>query len=78
MRVPSPRSLIASERLGLEPSAFGAILEDVGDADCRLDSARLPAGAERYFPTDADGRLVTSAFPLVYGTSQIARRQEIG
>ena len=30
----APRSLVASERLGLEPSAFGAILEDVGDADC--------------------------------------------
>ena len=35
-------SVIASERLGLEPSAFGAILEHVGDADCggnRLDPA---------------------------------------
>jgi hypothetical protein len=27
-------SFVSSERLGLEPSAFGAILEDVGDADC--------------------------------------------
>src|SRR5215213_6353813 len=31
------RSFVASERLGLEPRAFGAILENVGDADCGLD-----------------------------------------
>jgi phytanoyl-CoA hydroxylase len=36
------------------------------DADCRLDAARLPAGAESYFPTDPDGRLATPAFPLVF------------
>src|SRR5215212_812150 len=33
MRVRSPRSLVAGERLGLEPSPLGAILENVGDAD---------------------------------------------
>src|SRR3954468_16601517 len=37
MRVPTRRSFVASERLGLEPTAFGAILENVGDADCGLD-----------------------------------------
>ena len=35
------------------------------DADCRLDAAKLPPGAEAYFPTDADGHLATSAFPIV-------------
>ncbi len=29
-----PRSFVASERLGLEPGTFLAILENVGDADC--------------------------------------------
>lgn len=37
------------------------------DGDCRLDPARLPAGAASYFPTDADGRLAASAFPVVFG-----------
>jgi hypothetical protein len=32
------RSFVASERLGLEPSAFVAVLENVGDADCGRDS----------------------------------------
>jgi ectoine hydroxylase-related dioxygenase (phytanoyl-CoA dioxygenase family) len=36
------------------------------DAACTLDRARLPPGAEAYFPTDAEGRLSTSAFPLVH------------
>jgi hypothetical protein len=34
----APRSVVASERLGLEPSVLGVILEDVGDADCGLDA----------------------------------------
>ena len=29
--------MIASERLDLEPSVLGVVLEDVGDADCGLD-----------------------------------------
>ncbi len=37
------------------------------DAACRLDRARLPPGAEAYFPTDADGHLDRTAFPLVHG-----------
>lgn len=37
------------------------------DAACTIDRARLPAGAEAYFPTDADGHLDTTAFPLVHG-----------
>jgi ectoine hydroxylase-related dioxygenase (phytanoyl-CoA dioxygenase family) len=36
------------------------------DADCRLDPAKLPPGAESYFPTDAEGHLATSSFPLVH------------
>jgi hypothetical protein len=36
------------------------------DGDCRLDATRLPKGAESYFPTDADGGLATSAFPVVF------------
>jgi ectoine hydroxylase-related dioxygenase (phytanoyl-CoA dioxygenase family) len=36
------------------------------DADCMIDRARLPAGAEAYFPTDAAGHLDPSAFPLVH------------
>jgi len=36
------------------------------DAACTLDRARLPPGAEAYFPTDAEGRLSTNAFPLVH------------
>ena len=39
------------------------------DAECRLDRARLPPGAETYFPTDADGHLDASAFPYVYGSA---------
>jgi hypothetical protein len=35
------------------------------DSDCRLDAARLPEGAEQYFPTDADGALATYAFPVM-------------
>ena len=37
------------------------------DARCTLDRARLPTGAESYFPTDAEGHLSTDAFPIVYG-----------
>jgi ectoine hydroxylase-related dioxygenase (phytanoyl-CoA dioxygenase family) len=36
------------------------------DADCRLDATRLPTGAEEYFPTESDGSLATSAFPVVF------------
>jgi len=35
------------------------------DAACTLDRARLPPGAEAYFPTDAKGHLEASAFPIV-------------
>ncbi|MGE0401012.1 MAG: phytanoyl-CoA dioxygenase family protein [Kofleriaceae bacterium] len=37
------------------------------DAACVIDRARLPAGAEAYFPTDAAGHLDPSAFPIVHG-----------
>jgi len=37
------------------------------DGDCRLDPARLPAGAAAHFPTDESGRLATSAFPRLFG-----------
>ncbi len=37
------------------------------DAACRLDPTRLPPGGEAYFPTDADGHLADSAFPVVAG-----------
>jgi hypothetical protein len=33
----APGSGRRAERLGLEPSAFGAVFENVGDADCGLD-----------------------------------------
>jgi phytanoyl-CoA hydroxylase len=36
------------------------------DADCRLDATRLPPGAEVHFPCDGDGRLSSTAFPIVY------------
>ncbi len=35
------------------------------DGDCPLDRARLPPGAEQYFPTEND-RLSPSAFPIVF------------
>ena len=35
------------------------------DAACRLDSTRLPPGAEVHFPTTADGHLDDSAFPRI-------------
>ncbi|MEO8840261.1 MAG: phytanoyl-CoA dioxygenase family protein [Kofleriaceae bacterium] len=37
------------------------------DADCRLDATRMPEHVRGYFPTDANGRLATSAFPIVAG-----------
>jgi ectoine hydroxylase-related dioxygenase (phytanoyl-CoA dioxygenase family) len=37
------------------------------DAACTLDRARLPAGAEQHFPTDAGGHLDPAAFPIVSG-----------
>lgn len=37
------------------------------DASCVIDAARLPAGAEAYFPADSDGHLDTTAFPIVHG-----------
>lgn len=43
------------------------ILLRMFDAACQLDPARLPPGAEAYFPVDADGHLATTAFPLVHG-----------
>jgi phytanoyl-CoA dioxygenase PhyH len=36
------------------------------DAECRLDRSRLPAGADAYFPCDADDRLATERFPIVW------------
>ena len=35
------------------------------DAACTLDRTRLPPGADAYFPTDTEGHLEASAFPLV-------------
>jgi ectoine hydroxylase-related dioxygenase (phytanoyl-CoA dioxygenase family) len=35
------------------------------DADCRLVPARLPPGAAAHFPTDGEGHLARSAFPIV-------------
>jgi ectoine hydroxylase-related dioxygenase (phytanoyl-CoA dioxygenase family) len=35
------------------------------DADCRLVTSRLPPGAAAHFPTDGDGHLLPSAFPIV-------------
>jgi ectoine hydroxylase-related dioxygenase (phytanoyl-CoA dioxygenase family) len=37
------------------------------DAECRLDATRLPEGASAHFPTDGDGHLVASAFPITHG-----------
>jgi len=42
------------------------ILLRMFDAACTLDRAQLPAGAEQYFPTGADGHLDPSVFPVVY------------
>jgi phytanoyl-CoA hydroxylase len=36
------------------------------DADCRLVPSRLPPAAAAYFPTDGDGHLAPSAFPVLY------------
>ena len=35
------------------------------DADCRLDRARLPPGADTYFPTTGDDHLSPEHFPIV-------------
>lgn len=35
------------------------------DARLKLQPAKLPPGLERYFPTDAEGRLAESVFPLL-------------
>ncbi len=45
------------------------IILRVFDADCRLDPAHLPVGAEAHFPVDAGGHLSPVAFPLVHGGS---------
>lgn len=42
------------------------ILIRMFDAACRLVPAKLPAGAEAYFPADADGHLDAAAFPIVH------------
>jgi hypothetical protein len=47
-------------------SARRTIILRMFDADCRLERSRLPAGAEAYFPCDADGRLATERFPIVW------------
>lgn len=36
------------------------------DAACRLDRARLPPGADAYFPCDDAGHLATERFPVVW------------
>ena len=35
------------------------------DARLKLQREKLPPGLERYFPTDADGHLAETAFPLL-------------
>ncbi len=42
------------------------ILLRMFDGACTLDRSKLPPGAEDYFPTDADGHLDRSAFPVVH------------
>jgi ectoine hydroxylase-related dioxygenase (phytanoyl-CoA dioxygenase family) len=37
------------------------------DSACVIDRARLPPGAESYFPTDAAGHLDSAAFPITHG-----------
>jgi phytanoyl-CoA hydroxylase len=36
------------------------------DAECKVVPARLPAAAAHHFPTDAEGHLSPTAFPIVY------------
>src|SRR4051794_28766378 len=59
MRMSTGRSFVASERLGLEPSAFGAILENVGDADGGLDPLD-PALHQREVGVVAQAKVVQS------------------
>jgi ectoine hydroxylase-related dioxygenase (phytanoyl-CoA dioxygenase family) len=42
------------------------ILLRMFDATCRLVPAKLPPGAEPYFPTDAHGHLAEAGFPVTY------------
>ena len=42
------------------------ILLRMFDGACTLDRSKLPPGAKDYFPTDADGHLDRSAFPVVH------------
>lgn len=42
------------------------ILLRMFDGACTLERAKLPPGAEDYFPTDADGHLDRAAFPVVH------------
>ena len=37
------------------------------DAEATLDRGRLPEGLAPRFPTDGDGHLDTSAFPVLWG-----------
>lgn len=39
------------------------------DAECRLDRARLPPGADAYFPCGANDRLATERFPIVWNAT---------
>lgn len=48
------------------PRSRRTIILRMFDAACTLDRARLPAGAEAYFPTDGAGHLDPAAFPIVH------------
>jgi ectoine hydroxylase-related dioxygenase (phytanoyl-CoA dioxygenase family) len=56
---------------GSGPNRSGAprrtIILRMFDAGCRLDRARLPVGAEHYFPATPAGGLDASMFPVVFG-----------
>ena len=47
------------------------ILLRMFDGRCRLDAARLPPGAEAYFPLEPDGQLSPSAFPVLFDSSNV-------
>lgn len=48
------------------PGARRTIILRMFDADCRLDRTRLPPGGDAYFPCDAEQRLATERFPIVW------------
>ena len=45
------------------------LITRIFDAACTLDRARLPPGAEQYFPTDNDGHLDPAGFPVLWRRS---------